>query len=113
MFWLRHKLRRILVPDGPPALSIQQSISFSNSDFAAMATAIKNAMHNIEQKVLGRSTVPPKVPSDDQVKQLRQKYEKAGQEQVFTFYDSLDSADKVQLYEQLSDFDPNHINELA
>ena len=80
-----------------------------------MATALKDAIHNLEQKVLGQhgAAAPPNEPGTDQVKELRQKYEKAGQEQVFAFYDSLDSSGKAQLYEQLSDFDPDHINELA
>lgn len=44
---------------------------------------------------------------------LRQKWESAGQGQVFRFIDSLDSAGKQRLASQLEAFDPKHLHELA
>ncbi|KAJ9152060.1 UDP-N-acetylglucosamine pyrophosphorylase [Pleurostoma richardsiae] len=55
----------------------------------------------------------PRLPSSEEVAALKEKYTQAGQGQVFTFYDSLSSADQAQLFHQLSGFDPVRINELA
>ena len=52
-------------------------------------------------------------PSEDDVNNIREKYEKAGQEHVFALYDELDTADKAALFEQLQSFDPDRINVLA
>ena len=82
----------------------------------AMAQLVRDAVNTFEQKVLGKGTThpaPPTEPSSDDVKELREKYEKAGQGQVFAFYDELDTAGKAQIYEQLAGFDPEHINELV
>ena len=71
---------------------------------------------NLLQKLNLKSTdpdLPAKQPSEDEVKELREKYEKANQEHVFTFYDELNIADKVALYTQLQGFDPDRINVLA
>lgn len=57
--------------------------------------------------------VPPKEPAADEVAALKEKYEKAGQEHVFTFYDKLDTAGKASLFGQLQDIDPDRINILA
>ncbi|EDN07906.1 UDP-N-acetylglucosamine pyrophosphorylase [Histoplasma capsulatum] len=55
----------------------------------------------------------PRQPTRDEVNALKQKYENAGQEQVFAFFDELKSTEKAQLFQQLSKFDPSRINELA
>lgn len=55
----------------------------------------------------------PAEPTADAVAQLKEKYTKAGQEHVFTFFDSLSGADKAQLYAQLEGFDPAHINDIT
>jgi UDP-N-acetylglucosamine/UDP-N-acetylgalactosamine diphosphorylase len=52
-------------------------------------------------------------PSAEAVSQLKEKYASAGQEQVFTFFDTLSAADKASLFEQLSGFDPAYINEIT
>lgn len=52
-------------------------------------------------------------PTSEQLSSLKEKYTKAGQEQVFTFYDSLSTSEKAQLFAQLSTFDPAHINEIT
>ncbi len=57
--------------------------------------------------------VPPKQPTEHEIVQLRERYGKAGQEQVFSFYDELNVAEKAGLYERLSSIDPNYINEIT
>lgn len=52
-------------------------------------------------------------PTEEQLNELKSKYEKAGQEQVFAFYDKLSSAEKAGLYEQLQNFKPDYINEIT
>lgn len=57
--------------------------------------------------------VPAKEPTEQQLKDLRERYSQAGQEQVFAFYDELSTAEKASLYERLSSVDPNHINDIT
>ena len=57
--------------------------------------------------------VPAKEPTEKELGELRERYEKAGQEQVLAFYDELDTAEKAGLFERLSSFDPNYINEIT
>lgn len=74
-----------------------------------MASAMKGAMSNLMAKVsTGKSE-----PSPEEIDQLKQKYEQAGQGQVFTFFDELSSFDKAGLYHQFSTLDPDRINVLA
>jgi len=56
---------------------------------------------------------PAKEPTEEQLNELKAKYSKAGQEQVFSFYDKLSTAEKASLYEQLSGFNPDYINEIT
>ncbi|VUC29659.1 unnamed protein product [Clonostachys rosea] len=53
------------------------------------------------------------LPSAEAVAELKSKYAAAGQDQVFTFYDSLADAEKATLFEQLSGFKPDYINEIT
>lgn len=81
-----------------------------------MASKIDKAIHDLMDKLPGLKTddaPPSEAPNEDEVKQLREKYEKAGQGQVLAFYDSLDTASKAALFKQLSPIDPDHINELV
>ncbi|ROV99325.1 hypothetical protein VSDG_03894 [Cytospora chrysosperma] len=71
--------------------------------------AIKQTLH-IGTTATG---APPRVPSSEEVAALKQKYEKAGQEQVFTFYDSLSKDEQAHLYQQLAGFDPDYINTIT
>ena len=57
--------------------------------------------------------VPPKEPTEQELQEIRQRYEKAGQGQVFAFYDELHTTEKAGLYERLSSIDPNYINEIT
>lgn len=65
---------------------------------------------NITSKEEG---VLPKEPTDQELKELREKYTQANQEHVFAFYDGLSSADKAGLYDQLLSINPNYINEIT
>ncbi|OAQ66919.1 UDP-N-acetylglucosamine pyrophosphorylase [Pochonia chlamydosporia 170] len=57
--------------------------------------------------------VKPTEPTAEAYADLKAKYTEAGQEHVFTFYDSLSTEDKAVLYEQLSGFNPTYINEIT
>lgn len=56
---------------------------------------------------------PLRVPSAGEVSSLKEKYAKAKQDQVFTFYDSLPQDEQARLYHQLADFDPEYINTIT
>lgn len=73
--------------------------------------AVNKALQTLNLKSKGE---PPKEPSAEDVKQLREKYEKAGQEHVFQFYDELDVAGKAALYEQVSKIpEPEYVNQIT
>ena len=57
--------------------------------------------------------VPAKEPSEKDFDELKERYEKASQEQVLAFYDELDTAEKEGLFERLSSIDPNYINDIT
>ncbi|KAK3393657.1 nucleotide-diphospho-sugar transferase [Podospora didyma] len=69
--------------------------------------SVKQALH------LGSSKDATQEPTPEQVSELREKYTQAAQSQVFTFYDSLSTAEKAALFKQLSSFDPSYINTIA
>lgn len=74
------------------------------------------AVQKVIDTVTGGNTqqgAAPRQPTADELKQLREKYEKAGQEQVFAFYDTLSTTEQAVLFEQLSGFDPEHINKIT
>lgn len=52
-------------------------------------------------------------PNEQEVNNLRDKYDQADQGHVFKFYDELDADGKARLYNQLYDIDPHRINVLA
>ncbi|RDL33214.1 UDP-N-acetylglucosamine pyrophosphorylase [Venustampulla echinocandica] len=55
----------------------------------------------------------PQGPTETQLQELKDKYTKAKQEQVFAFYDTLAAAEKAALYQQLASFDPEYINQIT
>ncbi|EQL03946.1 hypothetical protein G6O67_008416 [Ophiocordyceps sinensis] len=55
----------------------------------------------------------PAEPSPDALSDLKAKYSDAGQDHVFAFYDSLSSSQRGLLFDQLSSFDPAHINDVS
>ena len=81
-----------------------------------MAAAVKDTVNNLLEKLHlagGEDAVPPKEPEEKDLKEIREKYEKAGQGQVFAFYDELDTAGKASLYDQLAEIDPKYINDIT
>jgi UDP-N-acetylglucosamine/UDP-N-acetylgalactosamine diphosphorylase len=79
-----------------------------------MAAALKETVQNLLGSTSSNAGPNiPKEPSPDDLRNTREKYEKADQGHVFAFWDSLDSAQKGSLYAQLAAFDPDHINELV
>ncbi|KIW02251.1 uncharacterized protein PV09_06403 [Verruconis gallopava] len=79
-----------------------------------MSEKIEKAIHNLMDSLPGMSKeAPPKQPSEQALKELRESYEKAGQGQVFAFYEELDAAGKAALYEQAKEFKPEEITKLA
>jgi UDP-N-acetylglucosamine/UDP-N-acetylgalactosamine diphosphorylase len=78
--------------------------------------AIKDTINTTLEKLNltgGQHSAPATEPTAEQLNEVRSKYEKAGQEQVFAFYDKLSTAEKAGLFEQAQKFDPSYINELA
>jgi UDP-N-acetylglucosamine/UDP-N-acetylgalactosamine diphosphorylase len=73
---------------------------------------IKNVLHKLHPGGEGQEAAL-KEPSPSALQELKEKYTKAGQDQVFAFYDALEAPEKATLYEQLSSFDPEHINRIA
>lgn len=81
-----------------------------------MAAAVKDTVHTILEKLnlsSADTTEAPPEPTKEQLEELREKYVEAKQDHVFTFYDSLGGAERGLLYESLSRFDPQHINEIT
>ena len=56
---------------------------------------------------------PAKEPDKQDLQELQEKYDKAKQEHVFHYYDELDVAGRAKLFEQLSNIDPHHVNEIV
>merc|ERR1711939_198389 len=73
--------------------------------------AVKNVLHKIH--LGGDEKEAAREPSPAELQELKDKYTKAKQEQVFAFYDELSVAEKAALFEQLSSFDPDHINTIT
>lgn len=76
-----------------------------------MAGLVNNLLEKLN--LSGSQQAPVQAPNQDDVTKLREKYQKAGQDHVFKFYDELDAEGKAKLYDQLEGFDPNRINVLA
>jgi UDP-N-acetylglucosamine/UDP-N-acetylgalactosamine diphosphorylase len=75
--------------------------------------AVQNVLQKLHMGGSAEKAAPPMEPTQDEVTSLREKYEKAKQEQVFAFYDELSSTEKATLYQQLADIDPERINEIT
>jgi UDP-N-acetylglucosamine/UDP-N-acetylgalactosamine diphosphorylase len=72
--------------------------------------AVQNVLEKL--KVVSPKDAPPREPTEEEARDLRAKYEKAGQEQVFAFYADLKPEEKAGLFHQLTGFDPEYINEI-
>lgn len=73
---------------------------------------VKSVLHKLH---LGgdEEGIPPQEPTSKELEELKETYTNAKQEHVLAFYDSLSVPEKASLYEQLSSFDPGHINEIT
>lgn len=78
-----------------------------------MKSGISNLLETLHITSKEEQGVAPVEPSQDEISDLREKYSKAGQDQVFAFYDQLNVGEKASLFEQLQNFDPDRINHLA
>ena len=74
---------------------------------------MNNILEKLHLSTSKEAGVPPKEPEEQDLKKLHERYAKAGQEQVLAFYDELDVAGKAALYDQLSSFDPDYVNEIS
>ncbi|KAH8723213.1 nucleotide-diphospho-sugar transferase [Phaeosphaeriaceae sp. PMI808] len=90
----------------------QTEANGTNGDVNAVKETINSALEALHITNANQN-VPSKEPTEEQLNALKSKYSKAGQEQVFAFYDKLSTAEKAGLYEQLSNFDPDYINEIT
>lgn len=70
-------------------------------------------LENLHLTTSKEGGVPPREPHEQDLKNLRELYEKDGQEQVFAFFDELDVASKAALFHQLSSIDPDYVNEIS
>ncbi|KAF2215552.1 hypothetical protein CERZMDRAFT_56306 [Cercospora zeae-maydis SCOH1-5] len=52
-------------------------------------------------------------PTEQEFKELKEKYEKAGQGQVFSFWDELKPQEQGELYQQAKNIDPENINKIT
>ena len=77
-----------------------------------MSAALKQTVNNL-LGVHKPSNSGPAAPSPEEFERIKQKYQKADQDQVFTFWESLDSTQKGALFHQVKDVDPEHINDLV
>jgi len=96
------------------------SLSLLSSGWNAleMTSAIKDTMSSMLSALhLGgkepNEELPPKPPPEAEYQELKEKYEKAGQSQVFTYWEELKPEDKGTLFQQLKPIDPEYINKIA
>lgn len=78
-----------------------------------MASAFTNLLDKLHLTSKEDDGPPAKEPADEELNKLKEKYTKAGQDHVFTFYDELSVPEKASLFERLQSFDPNYINEIT
>lgn len=77
--------------------------------------AIKETMNKMATALNlgGQSEPAARPPSESEFKELKEKYEKAGQGQVFSFWEELKPQEQGELYQQASSIDPEHINKVS
>lgn len=77
-----------------------------------MTTIVNNLIDRLNLTSRDKG-VPLKEATTEEVTELRGKFEKAGQAQVFAFYDDIKAVDQARLYEQLCSIDPDYVNEIT
>lgn len=78
-----------------------------------MAATFNNLLDKLHLTSKENEGPPAQEPTKEEFEELKAKYVKSGQDQVFAFYEELSVAEKAGLFERLKSFDPDHINELA
>ncbi|KAI9771189.1 MAG: UDP-N-acetylglucosamine pyrophosphorylase [Geoglossum simile] len=79
-----------------------------------MAGATRDSIDTLLDKLhMTAKGAPPREPTAQELDVLKGKYRSAGQDHVFAFYESLGTAEKAGLYEQLSNINPAYINQIA
>ncbi|KAL9588454.1 MAG: hypothetical protein Q9203_002741 [Teloschistes exilis] len=78
-----------------------------------MTATFNNLLDKLHLTSKDNEDPPVQEPTKEEFEELKGKYVKAGQDQVFAFYEELSVAEKAGLFERLKSFDPDHINELA
>lgn len=77
---------------------------------------IKDTMNKLASSLhIGGGQQEPvaEAPSEQEFKDLKDAYEKAGQGQVFTFWDELKPQEQGELYQQAKSIDPQNINKIT
>ncbi|KAK4912494.1 UDP-N-acetylglucosamine pyrophosphorylase, partial [Elasticomyces elasticus] len=77
-----------------------------------MASVVNNLLEKLNLTSSEKSA-PLEAPAQQDVTDLKEKYQKADQGHVFKYYDELDKEGQIKLYDQLNGFDPTRINVLA
>lgn len=78
-----------------------------------MAGVIRETVSNLVERLHGSHEEVVRKPSAEEFQQLQKQYADAGQGHVFAFVDELKPIEKARLFNQLADFNPTRINELA
>lgn len=78
-----------------------------------MAATFNNLLDKLHLTSKEDEGVPAQEPTEEELKELKDRYVKAKQEQVFAFYDELSTAEKAGLFERLKSFDPDYIHEIT
>lgn len=81
-----------------------------------MASTIKDTVNSLLDRLhisAGDDEPPVTEPSEQEIKELREKYERAQQDQVLAFYDELTSPEKASIFQQLQNFDVDRVNKLS
>ncbi|KAF2720464.1 nucleotide-diphospho-sugar transferase [Polychaeton citri CBS 116435] len=80
---------------------------------AAIKDTVSNMLSSLNITSKKPDELPPQPPSSEEFQELKDKYDKAGQGQLFTYWDDLKHEEKGTLYQQLQPIDPEYINKLA
>lgn len=78
-----------------------------------MASTFNTLLDKLHLTTKEEEGTPAKEPAEEELNELKDRYTKAGQGQVFTFYDELSVPEKAGLFERLKSFDPNYVNEIT
>ncbi|PPJ50631.1 hypothetical protein CBER1_05754 [Cercospora berteroae] len=78
--------------------------------------AIKDTVNKLASSLHiggGQQQPASQPPTEQEFKELKEKYEKAGQGQVFSFWEELNTQEHGELYQQAKSIDPENINKIT